>query len=116
MEPGQGELHATIANEVGRLVAEFTGRGATKSRAFVHGDVVVCLLEGTSTSAERHLTAAGETVLVRRQRDALQQLMKASLIECVERLTGRHVVTFLSGTDSGADASSEVFVLGPEAA
>jgi uncharacterized protein YbcI len=52
--------------------------------------------------------------MVRHQRDALQQLMKASLVECVERLTGRDVITFLSGMDSEGDASSEVFLLGPQ--
>ena len=56
---GSGPLNAAIANEVGRLVAEFTGRGAKRSRAFVHDDVVVCLLEGEATSGERNLVEAG---------------------------------------------------------
>ncbi len=114
--PVTGQLNAAIANEVGHLVAEFTGRGATRSRAFVHDDVVVCLLEGVSTAGERNLVAAGEGELVRRQRDAVQRLMEAQLIESVERLTGRPVLKFLSGTATDADASVEVFLLGQEAA
>ncbi len=45
--PRRGPLNAAIANE--RIVADFTGRGATKSRAFLHQDVVVCLLEDGAT-------------------------------------------------------------------
>ena len=36
------------------------GRGATKSRAFIHDDVVVCLLEDGATRAEVKLVAAGK--------------------------------------------------------
>ena len=46
---GSGPLNAAIANEVGRLVAEFTGRGANKSRAFVHDDV-----RGVPARGRRH--------------------------------------------------------------
>lgn len=38
-----GALNAALANELGKLVADFTGRGATRSRAFVQHDVVVCV-------------------------------------------------------------------------
>ena len=114
--PVTGQLNAALANEVGHLVAAFTGRGATSSRAFVHDDVVVCLLEGSSTAAERNLVAAGEGELVRRQRDTVQRLMEAQLTDAVERLTGRSVLKFLSGSDTAADSSVEVFVLGQDAA
>jgi uncharacterized protein YbcI len=107
------QLGAAIANEIGKLVAEFAGRGATKSRAFVHDDVVVCLLEGGATKAEVHLAAAGRAELVRMQRDALQRVMEDELVAAVERLTERKVITFLSGSSTFGDASVEVFVLQP---
>ena len=56
-EPGErlsgGALTAALANELGKLIADFTGRGATKSRAFVHQDFIVCLFEDGATRAER---------------------------------------------------------------
>ncbi len=110
-----GPLNAAIANEIGRMVADFTGRGAQKSRAFVHNDVVVCLLEDGATKAERNLVAAGKDEIVRFQRDALQRAMEGQLVECVERLTGRTVRTFLSGISTLGESSVEVFVLEPEA-
>jgi uncharacterized protein YbcI len=106
-----GPLNAAIANEIGRLFAEFTGRGATKSRAFLHQDTVVCVLENGATKAEVSLVAAGRDELVRQQRDALQRAMETQLIDAVERLTGRTVRSFLSGTSTPGDSSVEVFVL-----
>ena len=106
-----GRLNAALANEIGRLIADFTGRGATKSRAFIDQDVVVCVLEDGATKAETNLIAAGRDELVRRQRDALQHAMASQLVGVVERLTGRSVRKFLSGTSKHGEASVEVFIL-----
>lgn len=112
--PAAGPLNAALANEIGKLVADFTGRGAPRSRAFVDQDIVVCLLEDGATRAEANLVAAGNAELVRRGRDALQRAMEGQLVEVVERLTGRRVRTFLSGLSTLAESSVEVFVLEPE--
>lgn len=109
-----GALNAAIANELSKLMAEFTGRGATKSRAFVHQDLVVCLLEDGATRAEQNLVAAGKPDLVRLQRDALQRAIAPQLIAAVERLTERNVRLFLSGSDHGGGSAIEAFVLDPE--
>ena len=109
-----GALNAAVANEIGKLVADFTGRGATRSRAFIHQDVVVCLLEDGATRGERNLVAAGNADLVRRQRDAMQRAMAPQLIAAVERLTQRTVNGFLSGTDETGESSIEAFVLETE--
>ena len=106
-----GALNAALANEVGRFIAEFTGRGAQKSRAFVDQDVVVCVLEEGATNAERNLVSAGRADLVRLQRDALQRAMGPELIELVERLTRRTVRGFLSGSDETGAAAVELFLL-----
>jgi uncharacterized protein YbcI len=108
-----GALNAALANEIGKLVADFSGRGATRSRAFLHQDVVVCVLEDGATRAERNLVAAGKSDLVRLQRDALQHAIAPQLIDAVQRLTGRQVRTFLSGTDHSGASSVETFVLEP---
>ena len=110
-----GALNAAIANELGKLIADFTGRGATRSRAFVQQDLVVCVLEDGATRAERNLVAAGKSELVRWQRDALQHAMGPDLISAVEALTRRRVRTFLSGTDADGGTAIEAFVLEPEA-
>jgi uncharacterized protein YbcI len=111
-----GALNAALANELGKLIADFTGRGAQRSRAFLQQDVVICVLEDGATNAENNLVAAGKADLVRVQRDALQQAMAPHLIAAVERLTHRTVRTFLSGTDATGGSSVEAFVLEPESA
>ena len=111
--PTGGALNAALANELGKLIADFTGRGATRSRAFLHNDVVVCLLENGATRAETNLVAAGRADLVRVQRDALQRAMESRLVAAVERLTGRTVRSFLSGMSTLGEDSVEVFVLEP---
>jgi uncharacterized protein YbcI len=109
-----GRLGAAIANELGKLISEFVGRGATKSRAFVHNDVVVCLLEDGATRAEANLVAAGRAELVREQRDVLQRAMERDLVSAVERITRRKVRTFLSGSSTLGESAVEVFVLEPQ--
>jgi uncharacterized protein YbcI len=109
-----GALNSALANELGKLVADFTGRGAQRSRAFLHQDLVVCLLEDGATNAEKNLVAAGKSDLVRQTRDALQRAMAQQLIAAVERLTNRTVRTFFSGSDESGGSSIEAFVLEPE--
>jgi uncharacterized protein YbcI len=104
-------LNAALADAVGHVVAEFTGRGASRTRAFVDGDIVVCLLEDGATSAERKLVEAGKAELVRLQRDALQRAMEPQLVACVQHLTRRPVKLFLSGSSTLGESSVEVFVL-----
>jgi uncharacterized protein YbcI len=109
-----GALNAALANEVGKLIADFTGRGATRSRVIVQQDLVVGVFEDSATRAERTLVSAGKEELVRLQRDALQRAMGPHLIAVVERLTGRTVRTFMSGTDEFGGSSVEAFVLEPD--
>jgi uncharacterized protein YbcI len=116
VEPSErsGELNAAIATAVVGVVAAFTGHGPTRSRAFVHGDIVVCLLEDCMTKAERSLVAAGRSELVGELRDGFQQASGPDMVAAVERLTGRTVATFLSATSTDANTDVEVFVLQPE--
>jgi uncharacterized protein YbcI len=109
-----GALNAAIANELGKLIADFTGRGANKSRAFIDQDVVVCVFEDGATRAERNLVAAGKADLVRLQRAALQHALGPQLVAAVERLTNRTVRTFLSGFAEDGGSSIEAFLLEPE--
>jgi uncharacterized protein YbcI len=108
-----GRLNAALANEIGKVVADFTGRGATRSRAFIAQDVVVCVLEDGATKAEANLIAAGRNELVRMQRDVLQHAMASQLVAAVERLTGRSVRKFLSGSSQLGEDSVDVFLLEP---
>lgn len=109
-----GALNAALANEIGRIVASYSGRGPMRSRAFIDQDAVVCLLQDDATSSEQRLTTGGRAELVRSRRDVLYRIMEPELVACVERLTGRRVVTFFAGSDTPGASSVEVFLLAPE--
>jgi uncharacterized protein YbcI len=109
-----GRVNAAIANAIGELTADFTGRGSEKSRAFITGDVVVYLLENGATKGEQNIAAAGRAEVVRLGGDILQRAMEDQLVAAVERLTGRKIRTFLSVSSTLGESAVEVFVLEPD--
>ena len=60
-----GRLNLEISNLVVRIYREYTGRGPTKSRAFVNGSIVVWVASDGLTKAERRLSERGEADTVR---------------------------------------------------
>jgi uncharacterized protein YbcI len=106
-----GELREGISNVVVKVFADHMGRGPTKVRSFVDGDIVVCLLQETMTKAERSLVKAGREATVLRMRSDFQETMREELVAGIEELTGRGVIAFVSGNSIDPDLASELFVL-----
>jgi uncharacterized protein YbcI len=106
-----GTLAAAISRHVVRLFAEYTGRGPTKARTTIRDNVVVCVAEDNMTKAERRLVQAGENELVVTLRRKFQTTMRDDLVQGVEVVTGRTVVSFLSDHNTDTDYAAEVFVL-----
>ena len=105
---------AAISNHVVRLMREFTGRGPTKSKAYIQDDLVVVIVEDNLTKAERGLVRDGEAELVLSTRRAFQRTMRADLVMGVEEILDRTVVAFLSANHIDPDLAVETFVLAPE--
>jgi uncharacterized protein YbcI len=106
---------AQLANEMVRLYKDQFGRGPTQARAsWCSDDVLVVVLEDTFTPAERNLVRMGEHARLRETRMFFQYASVREFCEPVERLTGRTVRSFVSGTDTEVDGLSvETFVLYP---
>ena len=106
---------AELSNEMVRLYKEQFGRGPMSARALWAGsDVVLVLLEGTLTPAERNLVRMDEHERLRESRSFFQYASVREFCEPVERLTGRTVRAFISGIDTEAEGLSvETFVLHP---
>ena len=100
-----------IANAIARLHKEFVGRGPTNSRTTIDGELVVVLLEGGFTRAERTLDDSARRDLVLAGRVALQDAMRSAMIEVVEQVLGRPVRSFMSASDLECNLQSEIFVL-----
>jgi uncharacterized protein YbcI len=108
---GRGRLSADITRAVVRLFSEQTGRGPTKARTTIDHELVVVLLHDSMTHAEKSLVQAGkhdEVLLIRR---TFQETMRPDLVNAVEGLTERSVVSFMSANAIDPDAAAEIFVM-----
>jgi uncharacterized protein YbcI len=112
-QSGSGELLAEISRAIVHLYKECYGKGPTKARTYISGDLVVCLLEGGFMEGERTLRDAGRGSAVTDQREALQEVLRKRFVETIEQLTGRTVTTFISGVDLASETNAELFVLEP---
>ena len=109
-----GEMRAMISKEIVRLQAEYYGKGPTKAKTYIVEDLVVVVLEETSTRAEKTLAERGERDAIEHIRRRFQQQMADSFTSIVEQATGRKVRAFLSETDIDTDVSVETFLLAEE--
>jgi uncharacterized protein YbcI len=111
-----GQL-AQITRAMVALYKEQFGRGPTHARSHFAGpDAIICLLEETLTPVERTLVRIGQHQRLREIRMLFQHTAESSFRGAVEEITGRRVIAFTSGFDSGADVASEVFMLAPSEA
>ena len=76
-------------------------------------DIIVGLLEGTLTPAERNLADMGEHQRLRDVRLFFQYASEAEFRSSVERAVGRPVRAFISGIAAAQDVAAELFVLAP---
>src|SRR5215207_9484691 len=105
-------LYAKVSREMVGLYKSQFGRGPTKARtAFAGPDCLICTLEESLTPAEKNMVALGEHQRLRDVRLFFQHATEDQFREIVERLSGRKVIGFISGTDTTRDISAEVFYL-----
>ena len=112
-EPSVGQLAAAISNAVVRAISDTTGRGPTRARTTIGQDAIFVVVQDTLTKGERTLVAAGDPAPVLRIREAWQRTMHATLNQDIERLTGRHVIGFMSTNHVDPDLGVEIFILEP---
>jgi uncharacterized protein YbcI len=110
-----GKLATAISNMVVQSLRQYTGRGPTRARTYIHDQLISVVLQGTLTRAERRLVADGKSDLVLHTRKAFQGLMRAELVAGVEALTGRTVIAFLGSNSIDPDIDVESFLLAPDA-
>ena len=108
---GRGPLGAGISRAVVGLFSGHTGRGPTRARTTIDGELIVVLLHDGMTHAEKSLVRAGKHAEVLQIRRTFQETMKPSLVKAVEGLTERTVLSFMSANDVDPDAAAEIFVM-----
>jgi uncharacterized protein YbcI len=108
-----GSKSAAISNMTVRLLSQYTGRGPTKARTFVHDDVVTVVLQDTMTKGEITLVDHDHRESVLATRKTFQDVMGADLIAGVEEILQREVLAFLSANHIDPDIAVETFILVP---
>ena len=106
-----GAIRTAISDGLVALLKEYYGRGPDRTKTYVNGDLVVCLLRGGFTRVEQTLRDGGHGEDVIRQRMAFQEVMRDRFTNVVEQATGRKVIGFMSGNQQSPDMICEVFVL-----
>jgi uncharacterized protein YbcI len=106
-----GDLRGNISRRIVGLHKEYYGRGPTKAKTYVDGDLVVVLMRGGFTRVEETLLQEGRGDSVIQQRMDFQEVMKDRFKEVVSSETGRAVVAMMSGSHQHPDVLAEVFVL-----
>jgi uncharacterized protein YbcI len=100
-----------ITRAVVTIYKEHFGRGPAHAHShYAGGDVLVCLLEGTLTPVERSIANLGEHQRLQDFRQLFQSATEQTFRAVVEEITGRRVVSFMSGNDVRTDVASEIFV------
>jgi uncharacterized protein YbcI len=112
--PEGGVLHAAISEAVVRLMAQNTGRGPTKARTTIDGDLIVVVLQNSLTPGERYLADQNRGEQVLDMRRAYQDAMRTDCIDAIENLTSRTVTAFMSANHIDPDLAAEVFILKPQ--
>ena len=100
-----------ISTAVVQLLHGYTGRGPTKAKTLINGDVVTVVLADTLTRGERKLVESGNPDRVLEIRHDYQMLMRDELVSVVERQLERKVIAFMSQNHVDPDLAVEVFVL-----
>jgi uncharacterized protein YbcI len=112
----KGSIASAISGAVVQLMREYTGRGPTRARTYISGDLISVVLQDTLTMGERSLVRDGEVDLVLASRSAFQRTMSQHLIAAIEEHSGRSVLAFLSANHIDPDIAIESFVLVPRSA
>ena len=104
---------AMISTAAVQLLHDYTGRGPTKAKTTIAGDLVAIVLADTLTAGERKLVENGRAERVLALRHDYQTVMRTDLIALVERNLERRVVAFMSQNHIDPDFGVEIFVLEP---
>ncbi len=110
----QAEQLAQIsAAMMGVYTEQFGHEPARAHSHYIDSDSIACFLRGTLTRAERRLNTLDEHQRLRDMRMLFQYSAEDDFRDAIEQITGRVVISFISGIDTRTDIASELFILEP---
>ena len=106
-------VEARVSEQVVRIYLDTFGKGPLHSTTFVNGDVITTLLREVFTPAEKFMVDEGKVETVLTTRMHWQRVTDSRFRAEVGGITGRNVLSAVSGFNAEGDLASEVFVLEP---
>jgi uncharacterized protein YbcI len=106
---GQGLL-ARLSNEMVRAQKQFFGKGPTEAKSYMLDDLLLIVMRGGLTTAEKTMLEFGQPDQVRQFRQLFENEMTERLTSMVEELTGRKVLSYQSQIMFDPDLVVEMFV------
>ena len=100
-EPDEYEEHgrsllSRLSNEMVRAQKRFFGKGPTEAKSYMLDDMLIIVMRGGLTTAEKTMLEFGQPDQVRQFRQIFENEMTERLTDMVEELTGRKVATYQS--------------------
>ena len=105
-----GGMLSSLSNAMVQAQKEFFGKGPTQARSYILDDMLLIVMRGGLTTAERTMLNFGHPDQVRQFRQLFENEMTGRLTDMVERLTGRKVATYQSQIMFDPDVVVEMFV------
>ena len=105
-----GSLLAQISNAFVTMQKEYWGLGPVQAKSYMMDDLLLIVMRGGMTTAERTMLEFGQHDQVRSFRQTFENEMTENLTEKIEQLTGRKVLTYQSQVLFDPDIVAELFV------
>ena len=102
-----------MTNAVVGLHRQYFGKGPTRSKSYLAGDLLLCVMRDLFTIVEQTLIAAGEGDRVTSARVAVNDAVASEFRSAVERILGRRVITSTSQVLLEPEVGIMVFILEP---
>jgi len=113
---GDGELLSRISNEMVRAQKRFFGKGPTQAKSYMLDDLLIIVMRGGLTTAEQTMLEFGKQDQVRAFRQLFENEMTSRLIDMIQELTSRTVLTYQSQVLFDPDVVVEMFIFDAEGA
>jgi uncharacterized protein YbcI len=110
VEEQGGSLLARISNEFVTMLKEYWGLGPLQAKSYMMDDLLLIVMRGGMTTAERTMLDFGQQDLVRSFRQTFENEMTQKLTGKIEKLTGRKVLTYQSQVLFDPFVVAELFV------
>lgn len=113
-EAGQ-PLLTRISTEMVRAQKRFFGKGPTQAKSYFLDDMLIVVMKGSLTTAEKTMLEFGEADQVRDFRQGFENQMCERLSALIEQLTGRKVLSYQSQIMFTPDRVVELFIFDDQA-